>query len=48
MNFGLSGTKFSARFPVSRQKFDLSKPKIHDAQFSDFILFPFPMQQYLR
>ncbi len=41
MNFGLSITKFLTRHPVSRQKFDLSKPKIQVAQLSGFISFPF-------
>lgn len=41
MNFGLSGAKFSAQYPVSYQKFDLSKAKIHDAQTFPFFLFLF-------
>ena len=41
MNFGLSVAEFLARYPASRQKLDLFKPKIHHAQLSDFILLPF-------
>ena len=40
MNFGINRQIFGA-IPRSHQKFDLSKPKIHDAQLSNFTLFPF-------